>query len=278
MSVKGSAPASGKGKTPVYNADRLRATDGTGVHGNVHPATPPDERRFDQDGSGPHTKQQFYQHYASLVQWNAAAAGVEPTHPPHVPGPLHPPKAVEASSLESNPITNPKAARTRITQPFSPGRSPAGANETLTIHEHGSNLPPAAPIPSQTPVVYGWNAPMPSEGDMNPQHAWIEPSLRNVTNKLARGLYQLMPLATQRSPEGRVLLHHEAITEYLTSPSNGEYFSPKDIDALLEALEQACVLIVHTLPAAEYGGDEQYYYDFILEPLVHPSMDTIDML
>jgi hypothetical protein len=120
---------------------------------------------------------------------------------------------------------------------------------------------------------------MPSEGDMNPRNASIEPSLRTVTNKLARGLYQLMPLATQRSPEGRVLLHHEAITEYLTSTSNGEYFFPKDIEhALLEALEQACVLIVHTLPAAEDGGDEQYYYDFILEPLVHPSMDTNEML
>ena len=33
---KGNAPASGKGKTPAsYNTDRLRATDGTGVHGNV---------------------------------------------------------------------------------------------------------------------------------------------------------------------------------------------------------------------------------------------------
>ena len=278
-SGKGSASAPGKGKTPVFSADRLRATDGTGVHGNVRPATPPDERRFDQDGSGPHTKQQFYQHYGSLAQWDAAAARAELrpqgrlTHP-HIPRPLHPPQAAEASSSESNP----KAARTRNAQPFSPGRSAAGANETLAIHEHGSNLPPAAPIPSQTPVVYGWNAPMPSEGDMNPQKAWIEPSLRNVTNKLARGLYQLMPLTTQRSPEGRVLLHHEAITEYLTSPSNGEYFSPKDIDALLEALEQACVLIVHTLPAAEYGEDEQYYYDFTLEPLVHPSMDTNDML
>ena len=112
---------------------------------------------------------------------------------------------------------------------------------------------------------------------MNPQNAWIAPSLRNVTNKLARGLYQLMSLSTQRSPEGRILIHHEAITEYLTSPSNGESFSSKYIDDLLEALEQAYVLIVHTLPAAQYGGDEQYYYDFILEPLVHPSMDTNDM-
>ena len=280
VSGKGSAPASAKGKTPVYNTDRLRATDGTGVHGNVRPTTPPDERRFDQDGSGPHTKQQFYQHYQSLAQWNAAYGRAEMrpqgrlTHPPHVPETPYPPNAGEASSSESHP----KAARTRIVQPFSPGRSPAVANESLTIHEHGSNLPPAAPIPSQTPVVYGWTAPFPSEGDMNPQNAWIVPSLRNVTNKLARGLYQLMSLSTQRSPEGRILIHHEAITEYLTSPSNGEPFSSKYIDDLLEALEQAYVLTVHTLPAAQYGGDEQYYYDFILAPLVHPSMDTNDML
>lgn len=143
-SGKGSAPASGKGKTPVFSADRLRATDGTGVHGHVRPATPPDERRFDRDGSGPHTKQQFHQHYGSLDQWNAAAAHAEPrpqgrrlTHPP-ISRPLHPPQADEASSSESNA----KAARTRTEQPFSPGRSLAGAHETLAIHEHGSNYRP----------------------------------------------------------------------------------------------------------------------------------------
>ena len=50
---KGFAPTAGKGKgTPFHSVDRLRATDGTGVHGTVRPTTPPDERRFDEDGSG----------------------------------------------------------------------------------------------------------------------------------------------------------------------------------------------------------------------------------
>ena len=36
----------------------------------------------------------------------------------------------------------------------------------------------------------------------------------------------------------------------------------------MEALEQANVVIVHTIPPTSYGGDEQYYYEFLLEPLV----------
>ena len=39
---KGFAPTAGKGKgTPFHSVDRLRATDGTGVHGTVRPTNPP---------------------------------------------------------------------------------------------------------------------------------------------------------------------------------------------------------------------------------------------
>lgn len=79
-----------------------------------------------------------------------------------------------------------------------------------------------------------------------------------------------MTLATQRSSEDRVLVHHEAITEYLTSSSNGHAFPTKVVDQLMEALEQTSVVVVHTYfpPTSSYGGEEQYYYEFRLEPLV----------
>ena len=108
---------------------------------------------------------------------------------------------------------------------------------------------------------------MPLEGD-NPQNAWIEAALRGVAQKLARGLTHLMSLATQRSSEDRVLVHHEAITEYITSSSYGYAYSTANVDQLMEALEQANAVVVHTIPPTSYGGDEQYYYEFLLEPLV----------
>ena len=270
---KGFAPTAGKGKgTPFHSVDRLRATDGTGVHGTVRPTTPPDERRFDEDGSGPHTKSQFYQHYQSLDQWKAAASRVEPrprgrlTHPPPPPAET----AVETAEPESAP----KSARRNSNQHHSPGRVPTSEISTATrahgpISEHGSNWQPAPPNHRtfHIPVVHGWNAPMPAEGD-NPQNAWIEAALRGVAQKLARGLSHLMSLATKRLPDGRVLVHHEAIAEYITSSSYGDAYSIANVEQLVEALEQANVIVVHTFPPFTYGGDEQDYYEFLLEPLV----------
>ena len=269
---KGFAPTAGKGKeTPFHSVDRLRATDGTGVHGTVRPTTPPDERRFDEDGSGPHTKSQFYQHYKSLDQWNAAASRVEPrprgrlTHPP-------PPPVETAETAE--PESASKSARRTSHQHHSPGRVPTNEIPTATraigpISEHGSNWQPAPPNHRtfHLPIVHGWNAPMPLEGD-NPQNAWIEAALRGVAQKLARGLPHLMSLATKSLSEDRVLLHHEAIKEYITSSSHGPAYVDRAVDQLMEALEQTNVVCVHTIPPTTYGGEEQYFYEFLLEPLV----------
>ena len=108
---------------------------------------------------------------------------------------------------------------------------------------------------------------MPLEGD-NPQNAWIEAALRGVAQKLARGLPHLMSLATKSLSEDRVLLHHEAIKEYITSSSHGPAYVDRAVDQLMEALEQTNVVCVHTIPPTTYGGEEQYCYEFLLEPLV----------
>ena len=174
----------------------------------------------------------------------------------------------------AEPESAPKSARRASNQHHSPGRVPTSEISTATraqgpISEHGSNWQPAPPNHRtfHIPVVHGWNAPMPAEGD-NPQNAWIEAALRGVAQKLARGLSHLMSLATKRLPDGRVLVHHEAIAEYITSSSYGDAYSIANVEQLVEALEQANVIVVHTFPPFTYGGDEQDYYEFLLEPLV----------
>ena len=174
----------------------------------------------------------------------------------------------------AEPESAPKSARRNSNQHHSPGRVPTSEISTATrahgpISEHGSNWQPAPPNHRtfHLPIVHGWNAPMPSEGD-NPQNTWIEAALRGVAQKLARGLPQLMRLSTKSLSENRILVHHEAITEYITSSSYGYAYSTANVDQLMEALEQANVVVVHTIPPTSYGGEEQYYYEFLLEPLV----------
>ena len=155
------------------------------------------------------------------------------------PGRLtHPPHTTPAETAETAfPESNPKSAR-RTTQHSCRRNCSCDPCARPDQREHGSYWMSAAPNPRtfHIPVVHGWNAPMPTEGD-NPNNAWIEHALQTVTQKLARGLSLLMTHATQRSSEDRVLVHHEAITEYLTSSSNGHAFPTKVlVDQLMEAL------------------------------------------
>ena len=145
---KGLAPTAGKGKgTPSHSVDRLRATDGTGIHGTVRPTTPPDERRFDENGSGPHTKGQFYQHYKSLEQWNASASRVEP-RPRDRPTTLPPSETADTYPFAESAS---KSARRTEHLHHSPGRAPASETHTGLISQYGSNwhpAPPAVPPPA----------------------------------------------------------------------------------------------------------------------------------
>ena len=262
---KGLAPTAGKGKgTPSHSVDRLRATDGTGIHGTVRPTTPPDERRYDEDGSGPYMKSQFYQHYKNLDQWNAAASRVEP-RPRGRPTTLPP--------FETDPFAEsaPKSARRTEHQHHSPGRAPVLETHTGLISQYGSNWTPAPPavLPPalrhfHIPIVHGWNAPMPLEGD-NPNNRWIEPAFGGMVQKLARGLPNLMRHSTKGLSEDRVLVNHDAIMAYMI---DGHIYTAQNVEQLMEALEQANVVAVHTIPSTTYGGDEDYYYEFLIEPLV----------
>ena len=106
---------------------------------------------------------------------------------------------------------------------------------------------------------------MPTEGD-NPNNAWIEHALQTVTQKLARGLSLLMTHATQRSSEDRVLVHHEAITEYLTSSSNGHAFPPKlSINSWRLSNKHPLSSSIQSPPL---HTEEKNYYEFRLEPLI----------
>ena len=71
--------------------------------------------------------------------------------------------------------------------------------------------------------------------------------------------------STKGLSEDRVHVNHDAIMAYMI---DGHIYTAQNVEQLMEALEQANVVAVHTIPSTTYGGDEDYYYEFLLEPLV----------
>lgn len=82
--------------------------------------------------------------------------------------------------------------------------------------------------------------------------------------KLARGLYQLLSISQARTPEGRVLVDHQLIAEYLASAEGGS-FDFETAEGLMLSLEESDIVVVTT---REPGGqhETQYFYDFIVAP------------
>ena len=89
-----------------------------------------------------------------------------------------------------------------------------------------------------------------------------------MVKTLARGLPHLKHHSTKGLSEDRVLINHDAIMAYINSSSDGTTYTAKNVEQLMEALEQVNVVAVHTIPSTTYGGDEDYYYEFLLEPIV----------
>ena len=270
---KGAGKGNGKARAlpPAFAADRLHATDGSGVFGHI-PTAASGERRYDSNGAGPFTREQFHQYYnGSLREWDVAT----PEHfgvyaaPPRAPPTTrltHPPsRPTPSTQADSTAEPNAKSPRMHTRPPHSPGHSLANTAANSALQEHGSHFPdsPMAQAASNIPIIHGWNYPMPPPGTV-PIGKRITLSHLPAAAMLARGLYQLLSISPARTPEGRVLVDHQLIAEYLASAQGGS-FNSDTAEGLMLSLEESDVVVVTT---REPGGqhETQYFYDFIVAP------------
>ena len=171
---KGAGKGNGKARAlpPAFAADRLHATDGSGVFGHI-PTAASGERRYDSNGAGPFTREQFHQYYnGSLREWDVAT----PEHfgvyaaPPRAPPTTrltHPPSRLTPSAqADSTAEPNAKSPRMHTRPPHSPGHSLANTAANFALQEHGSHFPdaPMAQAAPNIPIIHGWNCPMPPPG------------------------------------------------------------------------------------------------------------------
>ena len=158
-----------------------------------------------------------------------------------------------------------KSPRTHTRTPHSPGHSLANTAANFALQEHGSHFPdaPMAQAAPNIPIIHGWNCPMPLPGTVPIGKRITLPHLPAAA-KLARGLYQLLSISQARTPEGRVLVDHQLIAEYLASAEGGS-FDSETAEGLMLSLEESDVVVVTT---REPGGQHEtpYFYDFFVAP------------